>query len=183
MTAALAACGTEGGDWATTHVAGTFPPLELTLTGESGQPLTAADLRGQVVLLYFGYTYCPDVCPVTLGKLKAALTQLDEARRSEVTVLFVSVDPQRDAPRRLRTYTSGFGQRFVGATSEDLDRLRELTSRYASSFSHGEPNTDGDYLVTHSSSVYVFDEEGRARLLVRPDDTPQAIARDLRRLL
>jgi len=185
VLAAVLAWGCSGGEggWRTTDVTGVLPDLELSLHSDDMPVLEESDLAGQVVVLFFGYTSCPDVCPITLAKLRSTLQRLDKDRRRGVTVLFVSVDPRRDSAERLAGFTQAFGPRFVGATTGDLKALRELTSRYASSFSYGEPGSEGEYAVSHGSSAYVFDGRGRARLIVRPDDEAADIAQDLRRLL
>lgn len=169
----------EGDDWQTKDIAGLMPPLRFTLTQDSGTEVQATDFRGYITLLYFGYTHCPDVCPTTLAKLNAAIARLAPAR--DVRVLFVSVDPKRDGLDRLRTYTAAFGPQFVGLRGND-EALSELTKRYRITYGYGKPDDDGDYEVSHSSAVFVFDRAGEARLMVRSSDGVDAIAADLKRL-
>lgn len=176
----VAAC-SEAPRWQTRTLGAGFPGLEFELIAEDGETITEAQLQDAVTLLFFGYTSCPDVCPTTLARLSAAIKKLPEAQRDRVTVLFVSVDPERDDPQRLATYTDAFGSRFMGATAEPA-RLRQLASRYGSSFHHGPKDDEGDYLVTHGSNVLAFDRKGSARLLIRPDDGIEEIAHDLRQL-
>lgn len=171
----------EAPQWQTRPLESGFPGLEFELIAEDGETITEAQLRDAVALLFFGYTSCPDVCPTTLARLSAAIKKLPEAQRDRVTVLFVSVDPARDDPQRLATYTGAFGSQFLGATAEP-ERLRQLASRYGSSFQYGPEDEEGDYLVTHGSNVLAFDQEGDARLLIRPDDGIEEIAHDLRQL-
>ncbi|MGD8574509.1 MAG: SCO family protein, partial [Gammaproteobacteria bacterium] len=120
---ALVACG-NGRQWRTHDITGFMPPLAFHLTGENGQPTTARDFRGHTVLLYFGYTHCPDVCPLTLAALARALHDIGPSA-DQVRVLFVSVDPERDTPPLLARYTEAFGPRFVGLTGtrQQLDAL------------------------------------------------------------
>lgn len=167
--------------WQTKDVSGLMPPLEFTLTSEDGRRVSAADYRGEVLLLFFGYTHCPDVCPMTLAHLAAALAELGEPAQ-RLRVLFVSVDPERDTPELLRRYTAAFGEPFVGLTGTQTE-LRALTKRYRVTYGYGERDDSGNYLVSHSGAVFAFDTEGRARLLIRDQDPPAAIAADLRRLL
>ncbi|MDZ7748625.1 MAG: SCO family protein [Halofilum sp. (in: g-proteobacteria)] len=102
-------------------------------------------------LLFFGYTSCPDVCPMTLSRLSRVLDRLEPDERRQIRVLFVSVDPRRDPPARLREYTNAFGPRFVGLTA-DVSRLEKLTSRYYTTFSYGEPDAAGNYDVRHNAA-------------------------------
>lgn len=180
ITLLVGAC-SDTGQWRTSPVDAGFPGLAFELTTAGDEVITEADMRGAVTLLFFGYTHCPDVCPLSLARLSVAIDELPDAAAGNVRVLFVSVDPARDDPQRLARYARAFGEQFVGATA-GIQRLRALTRRYGSSFRHGPANEDGDYLVSHGSSVLVFDGEGRARLLIRADDGVEAIANDLRRL-
>ena len=176
----LAACG-GGGPWQLKDIKGVVPDLAFNLTDDSGRKVDAADYRGQVVLLFFGYTNCPDVCPTTLVKLSAALNRMGEAAR-RVRVLFVTVDPKRDTLDVLHRYASAFGSRISGLRGSEAE-LHALAKRYRISYSYGEPDANGDYEVTHSSAVFVFDATGAARLLILPDSGEKAIAHDLARLL
>lgn len=168
-------------DWHTKDISGLMPELAFTLTSEQGETVTAEQYRGKVNLLFFGYTHCPDVCPITLGRLRAALDQLDPEQRRQVEILFVSVDPQRDDPAQLREYTDAFGADFIGLTGSP-EQLDKLTRRYRVTYGYGEPDANGDYPVSHSSAVFAFDKQGEVRLLIRDDDDPQAVAADLAQL-
>ncbi|MDN3521126.1 SCO family protein [Halomonas ramblicola] len=178
----LAVACSEAPQWQTRTLEPGFPGLDFELIVEDGETITEAQLEDAVTLLFFGYTHCPDVCPTTLARLGAALRELPEAQRDHVKVLFVSVDPERDDPQRLASYTGAFGAQFIGATAEP-ERLRQLASRYGSSFHHDAENEGEHYLVTHGSNVLAFDREGSARLLIRPEDGVEEIAHDLRLLL
>lgn len=181
LLAALSAC-TDEPQWQTSALDKGFPELSLELTTHDGATLTERKLHGNVTLLFFGYTSCPDACPTTMTTLRAALGELPADQQAQVTVLFVSVDPERDTPARLAAYAGYFGPRFTGATT-DIPRLRQLASRYGTTFDYG-PGYGGDhYVVSHGSNVLAFDRDGRARLLIRPGDSIEAIVHDLRRLL
>ncbi len=183
LTAVVLLACSQDSTWQTRELDGAaFPRLDFTLTGERQSTITEAAFRDHVTLLFFGYTYCPDVCPTTLATLSAAIDRLPAAQRDRVRVLFVSVDPGRDDPARLNEYTDAFGPGFVGATA-DVARLRRLAGRYGSSFGYGEPDESGNYPVSHGSSVLAFDGRGRARLLIRPEDDAEDVAHDLARLL
>ncbi|MDZ7826438.1 MAG: SCO family protein [Gammaproteobacteria bacterium] len=177
----LAACD-EGEPWRTRDISGLMPELEFRLIDDRGQPVTADAFDGRVNLLYFGFTHCPDICPATLGKLVRARSELPDGLGKNVRILFVSVDPQRDDPQSLRTWTGYFGDDVVGLTG-DREALDALTRRYRVTYGYGEETEPGRYDVSHSSAVFAFDPEGEARLLLRKDDPVAAISADLERLL
>jgi protein SCO1/2 len=162
-------------------IRGVMPSLEFTLTGPSGATMTAADVRGKTVLLYFGYTHCPDVCPATLAKLSQALKRFGPAAAA-VRVLFVSVDPKRDSGQALGSYASYFGPQVMGLTGTD-DQLTALTKRYRVAYRRDAPDASGDYAVYHSSAVFVFDQDGSARLLATPAETSDELAEDLKAVI
>lgn len=176
----LTAC-SEGIHWQTKGIAGLTKPLRFTLTDDRGHQVSAKDFVGHIALVYFGYTHCPDVCPTTLAKLKAAIDRLPESTAKDVRVLFVSVDPKRDGPARLRSYTAAFGSQFVGLRGNH-EQLTKMTKRYRVGYGYGEPDVSGDYEVSHSSAVFVFDQAGDARFLIRTPDQVHAIVADLKRL-
>ncbi len=175
----IAACGEE--EWRTKDISGLMPGLEFELTGSDGDTLTEAAFEDDVTLVFFGYTYCPDVCPMTLARLTAALDRLPADAADDVRVLFVSVDPERDDPKRLAEYTGAFGEGITGATGSE-EQLRTMARRYRTTFGYSEPDEHGDYLVSHSSAVFVFDAEGEVRLMFRPDDEIDVMAADLEQL-
>lgn len=173
-----------GGDasWQTKDIGGMMPELEFTLTSENGERVNAERYAGKVNLLFFGYTHCPDVCPITLGRLRGVMDRLPEDIAGRIRVLFVSVDPERDGPEQLRTYTDQFGENFIGLTGS-REQLDALTRRYRTTYGYGEPDEQGNYEVSHGSAVYAFDANGEARLLIRNDDSVDAVAGDLERLV
>jgi protein SCO1/2 len=159
-------------------ITGAMPALEFNLTNEYGMTMTAADLRGKTTLLYFGYTNCPYVCPTTLAHLAETLRRLGP-RAESVRVLFVSVDPRRDSPGVLRRFASYFGPQFIGVTGTD-EQLTALAKRYRVAYRCDEPDQNGAYAVYHSSAVFVFERDGKARLLVTTtSETDEQLAEDL----
>ena len=179
---ALAGCGEER-PWNTKDVSGLMPELEFELTrAADGEPVTEAAWSGKVRVVYFGFTFCPDVCPTTLAKYSQALRAMDPETADAIRVLFISVDPERDTLERLDQYASAFGERFVGLRGE-IPYLRDLTKRYRVTFGYGEPDDSGYYNVSHSSAAFVFDRDGELRLLTRPDDSIEALRKDLVRLV
>ena len=184
----LAGCGEDRPAFNLTDATGKLPDLAFRLTDARGQVRTAEDFRGQAVLMYFGYTHCPDVCPMTLGRIKTALAKLPDGQAERTTVAFVTVDPARDTPERLRTYLANFHlPNAVGllGRGEGFQRLKERYHVYVERQKEGPDDTS--YEVTHPSQVYVFGPDGRARLLARLSgsnpDSPKALAEDLAKLL
>lgn len=181
LTLLLAACAGSGPPYALKDITGLVPTLEFQLTNQDGRQVTAADYRHDLVLLYFGYTDCPDECPTTLATLAHALRTLGP-QASQVRVLFVSVDPRRDTTEVLKRYVSNFGPQFVGLRGDQAE-LTDLSKRYRIAYHYEKPDKYGNYEVDHSSAVFVFDRNGRARLLAQSDNTAEQVASDLRRLL
>ena len=178
----LTACGQNAPPWGLRDISGLMPPLDFTLTEASdGATVHGKNFRGKVVLLYFGYTHCPDVCPTTLALLSRAVAALGTSAE-QVRILFVSVDPARDTLARLKTYEAAFGTEVVGLRGSEAE-LKPLTKRYRVSYGYGKPDSSGAYEVSHSSAVYVFDRNGEIRLLAGPTDSAPVITGDLRRLL
>ncbi|MCB1692753.1 MAG: SCO family protein [Pseudomonadales bacterium] len=177
----VAGCARESHEWHAKSIRGLMPPLEFTLTSENGQEVSAQDYRGKTVLLFFGYTNCPDYCPTTLSRLKLALDKLPDLR-SQVVILFVSVDPKRDTLEYLRQYTSNFAPEVIGLTGS-MKALSELAKRYRTTFSYGEPDEHGFYAVSHGIAVYAFDTAGAARLMMLQEEKPDEIAADIKQLV
>lgn len=180
-TALLAACGSEAA-YNAHDIEGVMPDLAFDLTDENGNAVDADDYDGTLKLLFFGYTNCPDICPATMARIRAALGGLDETSRENIDALFLSVDPERDDPERLKEFTSSFGPRFVGLTGTQ-EQLKALSKRYRVTYGYGEPNENGFYLVSHSSAIFVFGPEGKAQLLVNQEQDVDALRSDLETLL
>jgi protein SCO1/2 len=182
LACALGGCGHSDQNWQLTNVQGHLPDLSFSLTSDRGQPVTAKDFKGDVLLVYFGYTHCPDVCPETMARLTQVLSKLgNDARR--VRILFITVDPARDTPQALHGYVTAFdAQHAVGLSGTD-SQVRVLARDYRVAYQADQPTSDGNYTVTHSSAVYIFDNDGRARLLATSSDSIDAITHDLRQLV
>ncbi|MGD8925584.1 MAG: SCO family protein [Thioalkalispiraceae bacterium] len=175
-------CGQNKNAWSTKDISGLMPTLAFHLTeANRNKAVTAEDYRGKILLLYFGYMHCPDICPTTLKHLQNALAPLGQLA-SQVQVLFVSVDPDRDTLSELKSYTEFFGPQVVGLRGNQ-EALRKLTKRYRVTYGYDKPDDEGEYTVSHSSAVYVFDRRGDVRLMIRPDDSVVAISHDLKHLL
>jgi protein SCO1/2 len=151
----------------------------LELTDHTGKPRRLEDWQGKAVVLFFGFTHCPDVCPTTLAEIASAIKQLG-ADADRVQVLMVSVDPERDTPESLGKYVTAFDPRFL-ALRGDLAATKKVAEEFKIYF---EKAKSGDsYTVNHSVQSYVLDPRGRLRLLVRHDRVAQDLAEDLRAIL
>ena len=187
IAAALALAGCTGdAKWHETDLTGAMPDLDFTMTSAAtGKTVTAADFKGKVTLVYFGYTFCPDVCPTTLSNLALVLKKLG-GKADDVRVLFVTVDPNRDSLPVLKDYTAAFASEMVGLRGSD-DQLAALAKRYRVAYSVTPENGDQPYAVTHSSAIYVFDQTGKVRLLISSMATAtpdiDGAAADLERLV
>jgi len=169
--------------WNANDISGVMEPLTFNLTDDHGKAVMGKDYRGKVVMLYFGYTFCPDVCPQTLTRLATALKALGK-QADKVQVLFVSVDPNRDTPKLLREYVKYFSPQMLGLTGTQ-PQLKDVTKRYRVAYSYGKgyPNKKEFYVVNHSASIYVFDPKGNARLLIDQQETSAQITADLKQLI
>ena len=178
---ALGGCGSQTRVWKLTDVRGHLPDLAFTLTDDTGRVVDAADFRGKLVLLYFGYTHCPDVCPLTLTHLHVLMQRLGPLA-DRTRVLFVSVDPARDTPALLHAYVNAFDPHITGLTGTPA-QIEALAKRYRVAYNRGPTLPGGGYEVAHSAGIYIFDDRGRARLLATDADPISAIAHDIRVLL
>jgi len=134
----------------------------------------------QLAVLFFGYTYCPDVCPMSMAVVRQALSELDEASRERVVPVMVSVDPERDTLERLAEYTGFFGDAFIGATGSEA-QLEEIAERYGVVWRRVEtPESAMAYTIDHSSSLYLVDREGRILRRVLYSPAPHGLLSALR---
>jgi protein SCO1/2 len=154
---------------------------ELRLTDHNGTPRTLADFRGKVVLVNFGYTQCPDVCPTTLADLASAMKRLG-ADASQVQVLFVTVDPKRDKPELLRQYLPAFDPTFLGLYG-DAQATSKVTRDFKVYSQERPGKTPDTYTVDHAAQTFVYDRQGKLRLVMGYGMAPDAIASDVRILL
>jgi protein SCO1 len=185
LAALLCGCGGDTA-WNSADITGTLPPLEFTMTRASdGKTVTADDYKGKIVLLYFGYTFCPDICPLTLANASLVFKKLGSAAEN-VRFLFVTVDPDRDSLSVLKEFTGNFGSEVVGLRGSP-EELAALAKRDRIYYSVTPAKGDTPYAVDHSSAIYVFDETGNIRLLVASMSATQpdieGLASDLNRLL
>ena len=179
----LVACDRGGGRPAfrSTDVTGADYGKALALTDHTGAARTLADWRGKVVVLFFGFTQCPDVCPTTLATMADVMKRLGpEADR--VQVLFVTVDPERDTQAVIGPYVTAFDPRFVGLYG-DRDATARAAREFKVFYQKVPGKTEGTYGIDHTAASYVIDAQGRLRLYVRHQQTAEDLAADLERLL
>jgi len=165
-----------------TDITGLDYAKRFSLTDHTGKPRTLQDFRGKLVVVFFGYTQCPDVCPTTMAKMATVMKELGPASK-DVQVLFITLDPERDTQELLNAYVPAFHPSFIGLRGDAEATARtakEFKVFYAKTPSGDDPK---NYTVDHMTGSYVFDREGRVRLLVRHEAEPGAIASDLRQLL
>lgn len=165
------------------------PPLEgariggpFTLTDQDGKRLSDSSLAGRYRIMYFGYTFCPDVCPVDVQNLAAALKLLDKsdpelARR--IVPVFVTIDPARDTPAVLKQFVSAFHPRMIGLTGTP-EEISKVAKEFAIFYQRGKGTPDG-YLMDHSRQAYLMSPEGKPLALLPQDSAPQAIADEIKR--
>jgi protein SCO1/2 len=176
---ALAAGCDSGAQFKSTDITGAPYGHSLELTDHTGKPRRLEDFRGKAVVLFFGFTHCPDICPTTLADIAGAVKSLG-ADAERVQVLMVSVDPERDTQDSLAKYVTAFDPRFLGLRG-DLAATKKAAGEFKIYF---EKRKQGEsYTVDHSAQSYVIDPQGRLRLLVRHDRIAQDLAADLRNIL
>ena len=179
--AALAGCGPSAPTFLASDVTGTSFGRDFELVDHQGQRRTLADFRGKVVVLFFGYTHCPDVCPTTLAELAEAMKQLGpDARR--VQVLFVTVDPDRDSQELLAKYVPAFDPTFLGLRG-DADATARTTKEFKLIVQKQPGATPESYTVDHSAGTFVFDPQGRLRLYASYGQGTDVFVHDIRALL
>jgi protein SCO1/2 len=150
---------------------------DFTLTSHTGQPVRLSDFRGKVVMLYFGYTFCPDVCPATLSEVAGAMDLLGETAE-DVQFMMISVDPERDTPANLATYVAHFDPGFLGLAGTP-EQIAEIATLYGIFYEKNEGSAATGYLVDHTATITVIDQEGHVKLIF-PFGTPaKDLAEDL----
>ena len=177
----LAACSHAPPPWQLNDVRGHLPDLQFRLTNDLGKPVTAADFRGKYVMMYFGYTHCPDVCPLTLVHLHQVMQKLGP-QADKVRILFVSVDPARDTPHVLHQYVTAFDPHITGLTGTP-QQITAMAKRYRAAFNEDAKQPDGGYEVSHSSGIYIFGPQGHAQLLGTSADSTDEFVHDMKLLI
>lgn len=183
LAASLVACEPRATSptFTATDITGATFARDFSLTDHNGKIRTLADFRGKLVALFFGYTHCPDVCPTTMADLAAAIKTLGPDA-NKVQVLFVTVDPERDTPALLKQYVPAFNPDFLGLRPTP-EQLKLLAAEYKVVYQKTPGRKQGGYLMDHSAGTYIYDTQGRLRLLMSYGSGAAVIARDLETLL
>ena len=156
------------------------PSFDFDLTGTNGN-ISLSDFRGKLIALYFGYTFCPDICPATLGNLSQALNNLG-SKADDIQVIMISLDPERDTPERLAKYVSHFNPSFIGITGSK-EQLDEVASLYGIFYEKAKGSASTDYLINHTATLLIVDREGYLKLVFPFGVTVDEITDDLSYLL
>ena len=157
--------------------------ITFSLVTHNEELVTEKDFYGKTLLLYFGFTSCPDVCPRTLSVLSKATQQLKQSGyKDELTILFITVDPQRDTPQTMERYLARFPGNIIGltGTSEQTEAIARTVRAH---YKYGQPDSEGNYPVTHSDFVYLISESGKYITHIKPDKQATALAAHIRQTL
>ena len=179
--ALLAACSAEKPAFKAIDITGATYARELALTDASGKPRTLADFKGKVVVVFFGYTQCPDVCPTTLAEI-AEVRQKLGADGDKLQTVFVSVDPDRDTPAVLAAYVANFSRDTV-ALRGTLEQTQAAAKEFKVFFAKVPGKSAGSYTMDHTAGSFIFDPQGRVRLFIRQGGGVEAMAGDIKLLL
>ncbi len=165
------------------NIRGFLPDLSFELVGPGNEPTTAQAYRGHIIMLFFGYASCPDICPTTMAQLAQVMQKLGpDADR--VRILFVSVDPHRDTAQKLQDYVQAFDSHAIGLTGSEK-QIADVARRYRVAYQIEEPNNDDPerYEVAHSRGIYIFDDKGKARYLAADSESVDVLTEGVRTLL
>ena len=155
---------------------------DFALTDFNGRPRTLQDFKGKAVVMFFGFTQCPDVCPTTMTEM-AQVKQLLGPDGDKLQVLFVSIDPERDTPEVLKAYMGSFDPGFLGLYAASPEALAALAKDYKIYFKKVDGKTPTSYSMDHSAQSYIYDPQGRLRLYSRYGSDPKLVAEDIKLLL
>ncbi len=178
----LAACQPGKPQFRGIDISGVDYAMDFKLTDFNGQPRSLADFAGKVVVVFFGYTQCPDVCPTTMSEM-LRVKQLLGADGDKLQVLFVSVDPERDTPEVLKAYMGSFDPSFLGLYAASPEALAQLARDFKIYYKKVDGQTPSSYTMDHSAASYLYDPKGRLRLFSRFGSKPEDVTEDVRLLL
>jgi len=179
--AALGACGPAKPSFKSVDITGADFGREFRLTDHTGKARTLADFKGKAVVLFFGFTRCPDVCPSTLAEMKLVKEKLGKDGE-RLQVLFVTIDPERDTPELLAKYVPVFDASFLGLYG-DANATARTAKEFKVFYQKAPGSSPDNYSMDHGAASYVYDAQGRLRLFVKPGQGPDALAHDLKLLL
>ena len=177
----ISACSEQKPQFKAIDVTGADFAKDFALTDHNGQARTMADFKGKVVVIFFGYTQCPDVCPTSMTEL-AEVKKLLGSNADKLQGLFVTVDPARDTPELLKAYMANFDPTFLALRAEP-DKLEPIAKHFKIYYKKVEGKTPTSYTMDHSAGSYVYDTQGRVRLFTRYGSGAAALASDIKMLL
>ena len=180
-TGIIVACSEQKPAFSSIDVTGADYAKDFALNDHNGQPKSLKDFAGKVVVMFFGYTQCPDVCPTTMAEL-AEIKKLLGADGSKLQGLFVTIDPERDTPEVLKAYMGNFDPSFLALVPTPT-QLAALAKDYKIYYKKVEGKTDTSYTMDHSAGSYVYDTQGKLRLFTRYGTGPKPLADDIKMLL
>lgn len=178
----LAACQPDKPQFKAIDITGADYAQGFQLTDFNGQPRSLADYKGKVVVVFFGFTQCPDVCPTTMNEM-AQVKKLLGTDGDKLQVVFISIDPERDTPEVLKAYMGSFDPTFTGLYAASPDALAALAKDFKIYYKKVDGKTPTSYTMDHTAASYVYDPQGRLRLYSRYGSGAQAMAEDIRLLL
>jgi protein SCO1 len=181
ISSLMVACDKAKPSFISVDVTGADYAKDFALTDHNGQARTMADFKGKLVVIFFGYTQCPDVCPTTMAEM-AEIKKLLGADGDKFQALFVTLDPERDRTEVLKAYMGNFDPSFI-ALRPELSALPALASQFRIFYKKVDGKTPTSYTVDHSAGSYVYDPQGRLRLFTRYGSGAAALASDLKLLL
>ena len=155
---------------------------DFSLLDPDGNTKTLADFKGKVVVMFFGYTQCPDICPTTLTEMQQVMTLLGP-QSDKVQVLFVTVDPERDTAAILKQYVPSFDPRFLGLRPADEAALEKVAKDFKIYYKKVPGKSPGSYTMDHTAGSYAFDPQGRLRLYIKHAQGPETLTHDLKELM
>ena len=155
---------------------------DFSLLDPDGKTRTLADFKGKVVVMFFGYTQCPDVCPTTLMEMQQVMTLMGP-QADKIQVLFVTLDPERDTAAILKQYVPAFDPRFLGLRPADEVALEQVTKDFKIYYKKVPGSSPGSYTMDHTAGSYAFDPDGHLRLYIKHAQGPETLAHDLKELL
>lgn len=177
----LAACSPDKPQFKSIDITGADYARDFRLADHNGQVRSMADFKGKAVVVFFGFTQCPDVCPTAMGELAQVKSALG-ADGERLQGIFISLDPERDTPEVLKAYMANFDPGFL-ALRPTLEQLPEVSKQFKIFYKKNEGKTPGSYTLDHSAGSYVFDPQGRVRLYTRQGTGAAALAEDVKLLL
>ena len=180
LGAGLAGCGDPVETFKGSEISGTHLGQGWQLTSADGKPYTLASFAGKAVLVFFGYTQCPDVCPTTLAELSQVMKLLGD-KADRLQVVMITVDPERDTPEVLKAYVTSFDPRFLGLSGTP-DQIKQAASSFKAYYAKAGA-ANGGYTMDHTASFYLIDPKGESRVLLNNNAGAEAISHDVRLVL